>query len=64
MGAGASILRGSLIGVEVHGGVFGYTIDFPPGYFDDVEDEPLSEVDTSVPSESLTDISSGDEPLP
>ncbi len=34
MGAGASVLQGSLVGVEVRGGEYGYIVTFPPGYFD------------------------------
>ncbi len=30
MGAGASVLQGSLLGVECRGGITGITIDFPP----------------------------------
>ena len=42
------MLRGDLIGVECRGGVFGYTIDFPPHYFSDDDSYASDGMDTDM----------------
>ena len=39
MGAGASVLQGNLVSTECFGGIYGYTVDFPPGFFDSSESD-------------------------
>ena len=48
MGAGASVLQGGIPNVHCFGGLYGYTYDFPPGFFDEsdssdsVSDDPTT----------------------
>ena len=52
MGSGAGVLKGDPIGVEAHGGEYGYTFTFPPDHPIWAEGHSTASQNTRVPTET------------